>query len=703
MCYNRSITLYPRETAMPNRAAVVIGINYDSLPPGVHPDATKSAGINRLHYAEADARAVAALLTDAGYDVKLLTGAAATQRAIVNTIVQQRRAAGPEGFLLIHFSGHGDVDPDDPQTAYLLPADTDPDALAASGVALDYLVQRYLSGVKSALALLDCCHSGYALGWKSGEDTGERGRAFLAQAEATFNHAHGRVVLAACAGAARTRELGELEHGAFTYYLLNHWRNQHDEVSVDTLFVNIDKGLESKGLPRPVRGGTQEGRLMLRAPLSELRAKPVTPVVSLSEIDQRQKLYLDISQFNQAGWAFLLYALGMNTEDLLGSKSAANIRNLISGMSRKNQLGILAQAVDEAKQHRKLCDSIGELNDSRWKALLTAVEFDERELTGSTRSDKTHILVREMADMGLLGILEGTVREQALPQIRELLSQLIEAETQQNWDQVIDFGERILKLDVQHEPARSKTALAYNERGASYHNKKEYSSAIADYTRAIDLAPQEAVYPRNRGVSYDSKGDYDRAIADKSRAIELAPQRTAYYWQRGVSFHLKGEYDRAIADYNFAIELDAQQAAYYYSRGMSHDSKGDYDRAIADKSHAIELDPQQAAYWQQRGVSYDWQGQYDQAIADYTQAIDLASQEPLYYMNRGVSYHLKGDYRHAIADFNLAIELAPEEAKYYYDRGLAYKATGNREAARRDFQRAIELGYTQARQELAEL
>jgi Flp pilus assembly protein TadD len=72
-------------------------------------------------------------------------------------------------------------------------------------------------------------------------------------------------------------------------------------------------------------------------------------------------------------------------------------------------------------------------------------------------------------------------------------------------------------------------------------------------------------------------------------------------------------------------------------------------------------------------------------------------------MNRGVSYHLKGDYRHAIADFNLAIELAPEEAKYYYDRGLAYKATGNREAARRDFQRAIELGYTQARQELAEL
>ena len=191
---------------MPNRAAVVIGINYDTLPPGVHPDATKSAGINRLHYAEADAARRGGAADRCHYDVKLLTGAAATQRAIVNTIVQQRRAAGPEGFLLIHFSGHGDVDPDDPQTAYLLPADTDPDALAASGIALDYLVQRYLSGVKSALALLDCCHSGYALGWKSGGSVSAGGPSWR-KPEATFKEAHGRVVLAACAGDDSTREL----------------------------------------------------------------------------------------------------------------------------------------------------------------------------------------------------------------------------------------------------------------------------------------------------------------------------------------------------------------------------------------------------------------------------------------------------------------------------------------------------------------
>src|SRR5690349_20450323 len=112
---------------MAQHTAVVIGINYTQFPQGLASAVTEKAGLNPLRFAEADAEEMAAELEAAKYKVAFLSGTAATHRAIVDTIVRQRRVAGPDGFLLIYFSGHGDVDPDDRQIAYLLPVDADPE------------------------------------------------------------------------------------------------------------------------------------------------------------------------------------------------------------------------------------------------------------------------------------------------------------------------------------------------------------------------------------------------------------------------------------------------------------------------------------------------------------------------------------------------------------------------------------------------
>src|SRR5689334_9592310 len=101
---------------MPGRAAVVIGINYEQQ---AGTGGTRAA-LARLRFAETDARDMAAELTAAGYAVRLLLGAEATERAIRSAIAAQRRVAGADGLLLVHFSGHGDVDPDDAEIAYLL-------------------------------------------------------------------------------------------------------------------------------------------------------------------------------------------------------------------------------------------------------------------------------------------------------------------------------------------------------------------------------------------------------------------------------------------------------------------------------------------------------------------------------------------------------------------------------------------------------
>jgi tetratricopeptide (TPR) repeat protein len=153
--------------------------------------------------------------------------------------------------------------------------------------------------------------------------------------------------------------------------------------------------------------------------------------------------------------------------------------------------------------------------------------------------------------------------------------------------------------------------------------KRVYDQAIADFTQAIRLDPDNAATYRERGNAYSDKGDYDRAIADYNQAIRLDPNFTLAYTNRGVVYHYKKDYDRAIADYNQAIRLDPNYATAYSNRGATYDGKGDYDRALADYNQSIRLDPNFTSACNNRGNAYAKQGDYDRAIADYEATLRL--------------------------------------------------------------------------------
>jgi Tfp pilus assembly protein PilF len=63
----------------------------------------------------------------------------------------------------------------------------------------------------------------------------------------------------------------------------------------------------------------------------------------------------------------------------------------------------------------------------------------------------------------------------------------------------------------------------FNNRGRAYLEKGEFSLAIRDLTRAIELIPQSANPYRHRGVAYFKSGKIDLARSDLTRALELKP------------------------------------------------------------------------------------------------------------------------------------------------------------------------------------
>ena len=69
----------------------------------------------------------------------------------------------------------------------------------------------------------------------------------------------------------------------------------------------------------------------------------------------------------------------------------------------------------------------------------------------------------------------------------------------------------------------------------------------------------------------------DEALKDYSRAIELSPNNAAAYTNRGVAYGEKGEHKLAIKDYTTAIKLNPDFANAYNNRGYTYVEKEETD------------------------------------------------------------------------------------------------------------------------------
>ena len=239
-----------------------------------------------------------------------------------------------------------------------------------------------------------------------------------------------------------------------------------------------------------------------------------------------------------------------------------------------------------------------------------------------------------------------------------------------------------------------KNIWAYFNRAIAYYLKNDVDRTIEDFTRVIELDPAFIEAYRKRGdlyslkftriqvdnerkqsVELNFKPDYTnepnlcQAIEDYSKVIELDPNDTRAYYSRESAYSYKGDYDHAIEDCNKIIELNPKDARAYITRAGNYHIKGDYDYAIEDYDKAIELDPKNADAYSSRGHFYflksyrDEDDGYpississdlDQAIEDYAKAIELQLKFPTkfkdinairingYYSYIAIAYHRRG-------------------------------------------------------------
>jgi lipoprotein NlpI len=130
-----------------------------------------------------------------------------------------------------------------------------------------------------------------------------------------------------------------------------------------------------------------------------------------------------------------------------------------------------------------------------------------------------------------------------------------------------------------------------NNRGIAYKNKGDNVHAVADFSHAIDLNPNDDKALNNRGALYMNEGDYDRAIADYDKAILLVPEYAIAIKNRGAAYINEGKYDRAIPDYDKLVQINPRNAFALQTRGILRYFLANYEGALEDEKDALDVNP----------------------------------------------------------------------------------------------------------------
>ena len=163
---------------------------------------------------------------------------------------------------------------------------------------------------------------------------------------------------------------------------------------------------------------------------------------------------------------------------------------------------------------------------------------------------------------------------------------------QQEYTKAIEAYTAILEGGA---PTAEQRGAAFFQRGVAEQEVGMTGHAIADFTQAIWLGHLDgkelatAHYRRGRG--YSLLKQYSRAITDFDRAIQLEPAFAQAYNERGDAYRNRGIYKLAIQDYSTSIRLlNPDLHIPYFGRGLTHEAMGNQRLADADFRRASELD-----------------------------------------------------------------------------------------------------------------
>lgn len=148
----------------------------------------------------------------------------------------------------------------------------------------------------------------------------------------------------------------------------------------------------------------------------------------------------------------------------------------------------------------------------------------------------------------------------------------------------------------------AQTAKDYAQKGIDFYEKHEYTEALINLNKAVEVDPNYAAAYFLRGNIKDSFDDRHGAMKDYNVALEKNPKFADAFFARGnVKMKLQ-DYYGAISDYSSAIAINENYIEAYFNRGRAKQYLQAYEDAINDCSKIIQIHPKNFDAYYMRGL-----------------------------------------------------------------------------------------------------
>jgi tetratricopeptide (TPR) repeat protein/predicted aspartyl protease len=220
-------------------------------------------------------------------------------------------------------------------------------------------------------------------------------------------------------------------------------------------------------------------------------------------------------------------------------------------------------------------------------------------------------------------------------------------------------------------------ASALARRGTASAARHDYASAIADLTRACELAPGESSYFFERGRVYWENRQPDLALRDFDQAIQLKPDNLqALLARASLRARRHAAPETVTADLEAADRAASKEADAHLQIGNLYQYIEQPAAAIVQYSKWIDShlsdNVLMAATLNDRCWARALVGQrLDLALSDCNAALGSRHGVASFLDSRGLVYLRQGNYDKAIADYDAALHQQPNLPWSLYGRGLA--------------------------------
>ncbi len=237
--------------------------------------------------------------------------------------------------------------------------------------------------------------------------------------------------------------------------------------------------------------------------------------------------------------------------------------------------------------------------------------------------------------------------------------------------------------------------------------------AIANYTRALSLEPNNADAYYGRATAQTNAKNYLSATEDLDRTIQLEPNKVNAYIDRSKSKQQAYDYSGSFTDATKAIDLTTEpelKSEAYYVRSIAQFNQGNYTEALNDLNQSTALNYQEKASLAYK-CSIEARAAQPNALQTCEEAASIQSMigSPDPYLSpeaieegtqipaelsvyRCLARAQNKDPK-AFQDCGNAINQEPENPIVYEVQGLARIAAGNKQGAIFSLEKAVKL-YT---------